>query len=962
MIRRDTLTLTLAALLAVVLCTDGARAGDGKYSTILGTWDFGVSMRFDATAQQIERTKTEFAKASDLIYDASDGQQEFGDVFVCNNKGAGKAAEVWILPPGTSWCSQAPGRFGVSGQHIEQCYDDMVYSNAKADGSWVVAHEWGHHAYGIKDEYSGPTAGAKECVVVPADVNARTACLIENFWNHGADGVSLTEWCVASNHDPNGDTYQESINGKSCWENLVEAYPDVTAPTDLPDAGPTTNPLPFFTWTVLEEDTRLMLVIDDSGSMGSNNKMQLAILGGKIFANLARDGHKLGVVKFNSSASTLYALTAMDAATRAAAKAAIDTLSAGGGTNIDSGLSLALSAIQGEGDRACQQAIILLSDGSQGGPVDSGLIDTLVSEGVVVHAIALGPTGVDIPTMQGVASGTGGKYFFADDGGDLPGIFAVLAAETAEGGVLNTANGTLLPGDSADVPFPVDDTTTQISFVVSWDGGDLAVGLEGPGNVSLDADTVDDDFSYSIDDTSVTMIVRGDLVAGGEWVVALSPPDDPGGLIDYDIQALSDSKELTFEAASDAQQYDWPAPMQLTATASFGAAITGIEVTGVVERPDGSTAEVILKDDGSAASGDVFPGDGVYSGRFDTWADNGEYTVEIVAVNDGGGELALIEGLIPEGETASGGEDPPDFTRNSSFSVSLEGAPFLQRFGLGVDQFKAKISTKNEAKNKLQIKSALNLAEGSVEPATDTLTIILGGLFGYDYTPDDLKQAGKKPRYVFKDKASGESGFVDLFAKGSSKGRFQFKDKGFQSSGFGGLGSLDSVDVRFLWGDMDYEATILPNANKKGTATSFKASKDTYETVEAWISSVKAKVNPKKDGADKLSLRAKLTGGFFSSFQPLFNDTVLAFGPFQVEIPSGEWKADKKGIKLSWVSQDKAIKVTYDTEREELALTAKNQSLGSLTATAQFSVDSGAYLERREIKLSVNKNGTAFSY
>jgi uncharacterized protein YegL len=952
----------LGLLAALVLLAPAALGGDGKYSVALGTWDFGISMRFDATTQQLERTETEFQKASLLIYDASDGQQEFGDVFCCDMKGAGKAAEVWVLAPGNAWLSRAPGRFGVSGQHIELCYDDMVYSNAKADGSWVVAHEWGHHAYGIKDEYSGPTNGAKECVVVPAAVADRTACLIENFWNHGADGVSLTEWCVASNHDPNNDTWQEDINGQSCWENLVDAYPDVTAPAALPDAGPTTNPIEFFDWTLLMEGTRIVLVIDDSGSMINDNKMELAKLGGKIFANLAKDGQKMGVVRFDGSASTAYALTVMDNATRAAAKAAIDGLNAGGSTDIDEALDLALGLITGDGERSCQQAIVLLSDGSQGGPVNAGLIENMVTNGVVVHAIALGPSGVDIPTMQGVASGTGGKYFYADNGAVLPGIFAQLSAETAEGGVLNTANGTLSPGDSTTVDFEVDETTNEIAFVASWDTGDLAVTLDGPSQ-SFDSSTKDPDFTFTTDSTAVTMVVRGALVEPGTWTVGLGPSVDPGGLIAFEVQAISDSKELTFQATSDTQAYTYPAPMFLEAQATFDKAITGIDVTGIVQRPDGSEAEVVLRDDGSASSGDAEAGDGVYTGRFDTWADDGEYTVEITAVNDGGGQLTGGEGLIPDGEVAISGDTPPDFLRSSGFSVSLNGAPFLQRFGLGVDKFKVGMHAKTDAKNKVTVKSAVNLAEGSVDPTVDMLTLSVGNLDDYDFLPGDLKQAGKKPRYVFKDKASGVSGYVDLFGKGTSKGKFAFADKGFPSGfGFGGFGGLGSVNVEFEWGDMDYTATLSPNVNKKGTASSFSGKKDTYASEEAWVSSVKVGVNTKKADKDKLSLRAKLAGGLFGSFNPLGNDSTIALGPWSVDIPAAAWKANKKGTKLTYVSDDKAIKVTYDTEREELAITAKNQDLSTITATVQFNVTSGLYTHRREFKMAANKKGTAFTF
>ena len=955
----------ILGLAAALILAPSPSAGDGKYSTLLGAWDFGVSVRFDATVQQKDRMKTEFEKASLLIYDASDGQQEFGDVFCCNNKGGGKAAEYWVLAPGSAWCSRAPGRFGVSGQHVELCYDDMAYSNAKADGSWVVAHEWGHHAYGIKDEYSGPTAGAKECVVVPADVTQRTACLIENFWNHGADGASLTEWCVSSNHDPNHDTYQHSINGKSCWESLVAAYPDVTAPAGLPDAGPTTNEFALFTWTELDDGNRFVVVIDRSGSMGSQNKMELAKLGGKIFTNLTRDTHKLGVVQFSSSASAIYALNPMDAAARTAAKLAIDGLFASGGTNIDAGLSVALGMITGDGDRACQQAIVLLSDGDQGGPVGAALIDNLISNGVVVHSIALGSSGVDIPTMQAVASQTGGKFFAATLGAQLPGIFAQLAAETAEGGVLNTANGTLAPGASTVETFAVDSTTGQVSFVVSWDTdpGDLVVSVSSP-SATFDENTVDPEVSFSTDGASVSVVISGSKVEAGDWDVALGPPLAPpgaGSSIAYEVQAISDSKELTFEASADAQAYTYPDGMLLTASATFDKAITNIDVMGVVRRPDGSEAEVVLKDDGSSLSGDAEAGDGVYSGRFDTWGSDGSYTVAIDAINDGSGKLTGGEGLKPPGETTVSGGQPDPFERHTEFSVTLVGAPFLQRFGLAADKFKVAISSKSDDKNKLALAAHMNLPEDAVDPAADTLMLELGDLFESMFAPEDLKQVGKKPRYAFKD--ASISGYVDLFGKGTSQGSYKVSLKGFPSGFvFGGFGDLESVPIGLAWGDMDYTATIAANVAKSGMASSFTGKKDVYDSEELYVSSVKVGLNAKKQESDKLSLRAKAAGGQFGAFDPANNTTTISFGPWILELAPGDWSADKKGTKLSYRSPDKSISITFGTETQELSINAKNQSLGSVTPTVQFAITSGAYVHRREIKMATNNNGTAFSY
>ena len=85
--------------------------------------------------------------------------------------------------------------------------------------------------------------------------------------------------------------------------------------------------------------------------------------------------------------------------------------------------------------------------------------------------------------------------------------------------------------------------------------------------------------------------------------------------------------------------------MLSTAAAPSGPAFTREKVAGLVRRPDGSTAPMRLRDDGSG--GDEFAGDGLYSGRFDAGSTGGAYTVALDAVNDGSARVVAGESIHP---------------------------------------------------------------------------------------------------------------------------------------------------------------------------------------------------------------------------------------------------------------------------------------------------------------------------
>jgi len=175
----------------------------------------------------------------------------------------------------------------------------------------------------------------------------------------------------------------------------------------------------------------LELVIDRSSSMndlaGGGNEPKIAMARAaarSALALAARDEDELGIVAFDAEAHDILPLQRVGAANTAAVGAQIDTLDAGGGTNLLRGLQRGADQIAASG--APTRHIVLISDGvSEPGDPDA-LLRRLNDERITLSAIALGPD-ADVDLLRRLARAGRGTFVAVPDARDLP---RVLARET----------------------------------------------------------------------------------------------------------------------------------------------------------------------------------------------------------------------------------------------------------------------------------------------------------------------------------------------------------------------------------------------------------------------------------------------------------------------------------------------------------------------------------------------------
>lgn len=672
-LRKVTLSVVLALILAATssgLSGSPSSAGSGELAD--GKFDLSLSVRFDATDAELQEVREKFQQASELLYDATDGQHEFGEIRTCNNSRGGRNADIWLRDDGIrSYVPNPIPGLGNAGSQIHLSTKNLLDDvSADADGRHVLVHEFGHYAYGIYDEYSGP-GGAAESLEAPFDSEAS---LMENFWLR-----PMSEFSVPGNHDPDGDTWQTDQRGESDWETMTSFFPDLTAPTGLPVAAPPAG-AGTIEWKVLDPETRVMLVIDRSGSMANPpDKIANARLGAEIFTDLVADGDKLGVVSFADSATVNFPLTTISSGTKDSAKSAIGGIGAAGSTAIGSGLRAALGEITAAGSSACQQIIVLLSNGQNNTGEDPlGVVSDLEDEGVIVHTIGLGEN-VNTSLMSEIANRTNGRFFFADDQDDLLRAFSTLLAESTEnGGQITGALTPLAQGEVAEETVTVDSLTPEIQFVATWPGAaDFDLTLVAPDGTTIDPGSAANDQTVSFTEDTNREIYAVSNPDPGQWKmlvegVAVSET------VQVSIQALGVSDDIAFAAHPDKDSYVFPEPIRITASPTAPVHVVGANVSGTVTRPDGSTVSVTLHDDGEANDGDSEPDDGVYATLFSDFNESGTYSFDLTATADNGflfpGEALFAFpdlGVIPLLEPPT--TPAPTFSRQTGFSVVVAG-------------------------------------------------------------------------------------------------------------------------------------------------------------------------------------------------------------------------------------------------------------------------------------------------
>ena len=170
----------------------------------------------------------------------------------------------------------------------------------------------------------------------------------------------------------------------------------------------------------------LVLVIDRSGSMSSDGRLDKVKSGIATLIDNLQDGDSLAIVDFDDRVTVDAPLTAeLD---RTNLKAIVAQLYPRGGTDINAGVQAGFRLLGDAPASDHQNRVILLSDGNAtSGITDTATIlanaDTSIDRGIGLTTIGVGHD-FDVKLMRGLAEHGAGNFYFLEDGSAADEVFS----------------------------------------------------------------------------------------------------------------------------------------------------------------------------------------------------------------------------------------------------------------------------------------------------------------------------------------------------------------------------------------------------------------------------------------------------------------------------------------------------------------------------------------------------------
>lgn len=205
----------------------------------------------------------------------------------------------------------------------------------------------------------------------------------------------------------------------------------------------------------------MAVVIDTSGSMSGDKIADAKKSVLRLLADM-RDSDRIAVVRYSDSAEVLQPLASVGEV-RAQLSERIRGLSAGGGTNIPSGLESGLRALQIEETNKLDrvQRVVLVSDGLDGTRVQAeALARRAFASGVTVSSLGVG-LDFDESYMSSIASTGHGNFAFVNDGSSIATFLQRELVETASTTVQDAKVRIALPDGVRFVSATGADATTS---------------------------------------------------------------------------------------------------------------------------------------------------------------------------------------------------------------------------------------------------------------------------------------------------------------------------------------------------------------------------------------------------------------------------------------------------------------------------------------------------------------------
>jgi hypothetical protein len=268
---------------------------------------------------------------------------------------------------------------------------------------------------------------------------------------------------------------------------------------------------------------------------------------------------RVSLITFASAATTSQGLSGDFAATRRS----LDTLSAGGGSNIGAGLQAALDLLaRSPAPSGTRQQIILVTGGFTGEGLTSeqilsGPAQTAKGRNIPIYTVGLGliPQIVDGDFLSSLASTTGGAYLYADSSDKLAGTLMAYQGFSSSR-VLARYDGQIAAGQSlraGSVEVPSGSQSLRMTYR-STSGSGLDVSLTQPGGRVL----TKAELSASLKKQGDTTLLTIDNPPPGRWEVNVARSDASPEAAQYTLTAATEGRTTELPIALVARLAESP--------------------------------------------------------------------------------------------------------------------------------------------------------------------------------------------------------------------------------------------------------------------------------------------------------------------------------------------------------------------------------------------------------------------
>ncbi|HJN75529.1 MAG TPA: von Willebrand factor type A domain-containing protein [Myxococcota bacterium] len=307
----------------------------------------------------------------------------------------------------------------------------------------------------------------------------------------------------------------------------------------------------------IDQDSRapmhLTFLVDTSGSMNRTDKLGYAKESLKVLVNNLGEEDTVSLVTYAGSSQVI--LEPTSCTRKATIHAAIDSLSSGGGTHMDSGMNLAYQMASQSYLHGAENRVIVLSDGDAniGRTTHDEILATIqnhAEEGITLSTIGFGMGNYKDTMMEQLSNNGDGNYFYIDSLDEAHEVFGKDLAGTIQ---------TIAKDVKIQVEFNPDAVTAY--RLIGYENRDIAdvdfrndrvdAGEIGSGHaVTALYDVVlkDDAMSQELATVRIRAKKPGPDSAASEWATLMD-----GELLRADINDTSDDFRLALATASFAE-------------------------------------------------------------------------------------------------------------------------------------------------------------------------------------------------------------------------------------------------------------------------------------------------------------------------------------------------------------------------------------------------------------------------